>query len=350
MVAFTSARSDHSFIGIHRFGDDNIQYLDPSFDGDVLPAWSPDGAMVAWVRLRSVTNDAGQEKNTPFTVHMYSRATRQTKIVYSDSTAGWPTDYGFGNRQPAWINNTHFAFNCEASGWLHVCAASLDGSVVDMSPGSCEVQDFVVGDGVVFVSDNCEKLNSRGVAAIDSSGQRTFVAGGSDHVIAGMADGGSGMAVVPSGVAFLQQTVNISASVFVATLSASGAKVSPVDSGDRLPVANVVPKPITFPSGSLTINGQLFVKPGASKGPALIFTHGGPRRQMYNGYHYCEDYAMYYATNQYFASLGYTVLSINYRLGIGYGTKFRRAEGGKWLGASEYQVIAHLNGPVLTLL
>jgi dipeptidyl aminopeptidase/acylaminoacyl peptidase len=43
--------------------------------------------------------------------------------------------------------------------------------------------------------------------------------------------------------------------------------------------------------------------------------------------------------NQYLASRGYIVLSVNYRSGIGYGRAFREAEGRAGRGASEYQDI-----------
>src|SRR5499427_9657490 len=41
--------------------------------------------------------------------------------------------------------------------------------------------------------------------------------------------------------------------------------------------------------------------------------------------------------NQYLASRGYVVLSVNYRSGIGYGRGFREAPGRAGRGASEYQ-------------
>lgn len=43
-----------------------------------------------------------------------------------------------------------------------------------------------------------------------------------------------------------------------------------------------------------------------------------------------------YALNQYLASLGYIVLSVNYRSGIGYGLEFREAVNYGAAGASEY--------------
>src|SRR5262249_58456275 len=44
-----------------------------------------------------------------------------------------------------------------------------------------------------------------------------------------------------------------------------------------------------------------------------------------------------YAMNQYLASRGYMVLSVNYRSGIGYGRGFRLAQHRGARGASEYQ-------------
>ena len=88
----------------------------------------------------------------------------------------------------------------------------------------------------------------------------------------------------------------------------------------------------------LEIHGQLFTpKNQKGRGPALIFTHGGPIRQMLLGFHYMEYYHNAYAMNQYLASKGYTVLSVNYRLGIMYGRAFREPPKSVWRGASEYQ-------------
>jgi dipeptidyl aminopeptidase/acylaminoacyl peptidase len=58
---------------------------------------------------------------------------------------------------------------------------------------------------------------------------------------------------------------------------------------------------------------------------------------MMLGYHYSYYYNNAYAANQYLASLGYTVLSVNYRLGIMYGRAFREPENSVWRGASEYK-------------
>jgi dipeptidyl aminopeptidase/acylaminoacyl peptidase len=58
---------------------------------------------------------------------------------------------------------------------------------------------------------------------------------------------------------------------------------------------------------------------------------------MLLGWHYLEYYYNAYAFNQYLASKGYIVLSVNFRSGIGYGRGFREAVHRGPRGASEYK-------------
>jgi dipeptidyl aminopeptidase/acylaminoacyl peptidase len=97
---------------------------------------------------------------------------------------------------------------------------------------------------------------------------------------------------------------------------------------------------VTKAADGLEIHNNLFlpknIRPG-EKRPAMIFVHGGPVRQMLQGYHYRYVYHQFYAINEWLASQGYVVLSINYRSGIGYGRSFRNAPGTAQNGNSEYQ-------------
>jgi dipeptidyl-peptidase 4 len=69
----------------------------------------------------------------------------------------------------------------------------------------------------------------------------------------------------------------------------------------------------------------------------VIFVHGGPSRQMLLGYHYRHFYHLAYGVNQWLASQGYIVLSVNYRSGIGYGRSFRMAQNTGRRGNAEYR-------------
>jgi dipeptidyl aminopeptidase/acylaminoacyl peptidase len=97
---------------------------------------------------------------------------------------------------------------------------------------------------------------------------------------------------------------------------------------------------ITKAADGLEIHNQLFLpkdlKPGERR-PAIVFVHGGPVRQMMPAYHYMQFYHWAYGINEWLASQGYVVMSINYRSGIGYGRSFRTAPNTGAAGNSEYQ-------------
>jgi dipeptidyl aminopeptidase/acylaminoacyl peptidase len=114
-----------------------------------------------------------------------------------------------------------------------------------------------------------------------------------------------------------------------------GADRIPAD----FPTAQLVtPRQVVFrASDGVTVHGQLFERAGGSaKKPAVIFVHGGPPRQMLLGWHYSDYYANNYAMNQYLAGRGFVVLSVNYRLGIGYGYAFHQPANAGARGAAEY--------------
>jgi dipeptidyl aminopeptidase/acylaminoacyl peptidase len=102
--------------------------------------------------------------------------------------------------------------------------------------------------------------------------------------------------------------------------------------------ALVTPRAVTYKSpDGLTIHADLFEAPGGGRKPAVIFVHGGPPRQMMLGWSYMDYYSNAYAMNEYLATHGFVVLSVNYRLGIGYGRAFNHAAHAGFRGASEYQ-------------
>jgi dipeptidyl aminopeptidase/acylaminoacyl peptidase len=105
--------------------------------------------------------------------------------------------------------------------------------------------------------------------------------------------------------------------------------------------AHVTPEVVTVRSpDGMEIHNQLFLpqdlKPGERR-PAMVFVHGGPVRQMLPGYHYMQFYHWAYGYNQWLASQGYVVLSVNFRSGVGYGRSFRNAPNTGGRGNAEYQ-------------
>jgi len=132
------------------------------------------------------------------------------------------------------------------------------------------------------------------------------------------------------------------ASVGIVPPGGGKAKVIFPTLGRDFPVAaHVTPEVLWLTAAdSVKFSNQLFMpkdlKPGERR-PAMIFVHGGPSRQMLPGYHYMQFYHWFYAYNQWLASQGYVVMSVNYRRGIGYGRSFQQAPNTQARGNAEYQ-------------
>ena len=102
------------------------------------------------------------------------------------------------------------------------------------------------------------------------------------------------------------------------------------------PTDPIEPERVRFDSvDGLEIEGYLLdprasdaVDSDAADLPAVVWVHGGPMRQMRDGWHPSRSYGLAYAFQQYLAERGYVCLSVNYRGGIGYGAAFRRALAG----------------------
>jgi dipeptidyl aminopeptidase/acylaminoacyl peptidase len=115
-----------------------------------------------------------------------------------------------------------------------------------------------------------------------------------------------------------------------------GAELVPAD----FPSSQLVtPELVSFrASDGVEAYGQLF-KPagGAARKPAIVYVHGGGPRQMLLGWHTRWEYANDYGANQFLASQGFIVLSVDYRLSVGYGQAFQFPDNTGARGATEYR-------------
>jgi dipeptidyl aminopeptidase/acylaminoacyl peptidase len=207
---------------------------------------------------------------------------------------------------------------------------------VDLTPGEGFVEYVDVSpDGRwLYYAANIGDMERRHVWRVRTSG------GKAEQLTKG--DGVETMPVVPGGTHIAAMTSSTKQPLAVAVVDANGGTprvLSPVP--QSFPIAKqVVPTDVVIEAADgVKAHSQLFLPPDMKPGekrPALLFIHGGSRRQMLLGYHYMYFYHMAYAVNQYFANKGYVVLSVNYRSGIGYGREFRTAEKVGRQGNSEY--------------
>lgn len=243
------------------------------------------------------------------------------------------------DHQIFWAAGDRLVFPWERTGWCHLYSVPVaGGEAKELTPGEGEVEHVAIShDGKrMFYSTNIGDVDRRHLWGVDVSGdgQPKAVTKGEkiEWAPAPTADGGA--------LAFLESSYNERAHAAIRTANAESKALAPAATPADFPAAELVkPQPamITAADG-LQIHGQLFLPPndGGSRHPALVFFHGGSRRQMLLGFHYMDYYSNAYALNQYFANHGYVVLSVNYRSGIGYGLNFREAINyGPW-GASEF--------------
>ncbi|HLR06655.1 MAG TPA: prolyl oligopeptidase family serine peptidase [Pyrinomonadaceae bacterium] len=230
-------------------------------------------------------------------------------------------------------------FLSERDGWAHLYSISADGgAVAALTPGEFEVENVALSPDKSFVvfSTNKNDIDRRHLWRVNTSGgtPEQITKGGGIEMYPVLFDSGRQ-------IAFLHSTARDPFLPFTASLDGSNMKpLAPQALPRDFPSAKlVVPEQVIFKAADgREIHGQLF-KPAneAGKLPALVFMHGGPSRQMLLGWHYLYYYHNSYALNQYLASRGYLVLSVNYRSGIGYGRSFRMAQHRGARGASEYQ-------------
>jgi dipeptidyl aminopeptidase/acylaminoacyl peptidase len=327
-LLFVDERGDRSFVGLLALDGTPIRYLDPSLGHSVEPVFSPDGTEIAFIAYAEPPAGGPPPAGANLWGRIAHAATGATRLL-------WAAPPGIGGRWAGTRSRNLFwsasglIFPWERSGFLH--AYKIDpakgGDPVELTPGAFEVETFLPapdGKSLLFAAGPGDPDRRHVWRAGLNGGAAAPVTAGSGLEFSPVF-GGNRLAVIAT---------DADSPAFPAL---ADAKLTPLGRVATLSGA-ATPEPIVYRAeDGVEVHAQLFHARGAGSHPALVFVHGGPRRQMFAGFHPSAYYSNAYILNHHFAARGYDVLAINYRSGTGYGRAFRDAAGIAREGASEYR-------------
>lgn len=337
-LAFTSDRGDHAFVGVFRAAASALVFLGPSTNRDFSPQWSPDGKRVAFVR---VGGEGGPPQDplkmyaTPWQIMVADASGRSAHAAWRSGNALADSLPEIHGPQLRWVAGNQLAFISEATNWPQLYAVSANGGAArSLTHGRYMIEDTAISPDLRTLYYTADSGNLPG----DDDRRHIFSVSVSAGAPVQVTHGTSSEwwpATTADGVAYVQAGSRKPMTIVHNATTLDNDQI-PSD----FPSASMVePKEVTFRSkDGLLIHGQLFMPANATgKIPGVIYVHGGPPRQMLLSWHYFDYYSYDYGTNQYLANHGVAVLSVNYRLGIGYGHNFHNPPHAGPAGAAEYQ-------------
>jgi dipeptidyl aminopeptidase/acylaminoacyl peptidase len=340
-IGFVSDRTDHGFIGVYDFRTRTLLYLDPGTEEDSEPVWSSDSRSIAFIRVPGSPQSKPDNRTaSPWSIRVADSATGHGHSVWKAGEGRGSAFREIHGDQLFWTADDRLVFPWEADGWSHLYSIPASGGkALLLTPGDFEVEDASLtrDHKNLLYASNQQDIDRRHVWMVAASGGKPKPL-----------TSGAGIEVAPveagHTVALLHSDAHIPLRPALLNAEGNVQDIAPEHIPDTFPGGRFVePEQVLFSAADgLELHGQLFVPPTAKDGkrhPAIVFFHGGSRRQMLLGFHTMQYYSNSYAMNQYLASLGYIVLSVNYRSGIGYGLDFREALHYGRDGASEFNDI-----------
>ncbi|MEQ1771708.1 MAG: prolyl oligopeptidase family serine peptidase, partial [Devosia sp.] len=324
----------------------------------ISAAWSPDGRRLAF--RREPADSPGMDRNSwertscgiyrycgpfvskqPWAIWVVELNDPRSRKIWQAAPGAGSVYYGLDQSlspgqhgdELFWSVNDWVGFVWERDGWRHLYAVPASGGkAIRLTPGDGEVETAALSldrKHIVYAT-NIGDLERRHISMVGFDGAPPT------PLTRGEASQWSPTPLAGGRVAYIGAGWAEPPRVRVREAGGATETVALPEVPATFPAALLVkPQSVEFAAADgQKAFGHLFV-PAQSKGCAIIFSHGGIRRQMLPGFHYMDAYQYLYEMNQYLASRGCVVLSVEYRSSIMRGEAFRNAPGWGFAGNSE---------------
>jgi dipeptidyl aminopeptidase/acylaminoacyl peptidase len=340
-LAFVSTRNDHGFVGVYDFLTKSVQFISPSVDYDTFPVWSPDGKQIAYIRVPHSKDElifGPKRESQPWSIQVADVETGKVKEVWKAKEGQGSAFFNSGlvaENELFWTADNYLIFPYEGDGWHHLYSIAANGGVAKLlTPGDGEVEYATLSADKksVIYNTNIGDIDRRHIYQVSAT---------TAPIRLGSGNGIEWQPVQTTDGTFLCLRSDAKMPARPAILKNNNWQDIASDFIPKdFPASQLVePQAIMITAADgMPIPCQLFLPKNHQDGqkhPAVIFFHGGSRRQMLLGFNYGDYYHKAYSMNQYLANQGYVVLVVNYRSGIGYGMAFREALNYGATGASE---------------
>jgi dipeptidyl aminopeptidase/acylaminoacyl peptidase len=330
-LVFVDYRDNHSFVGLLDVARAQLTYPGAALGYSVEPTFSPDGRQIAFINYAEPPPGAAPDSGSYWSIHVADAATGASHELWSAPAGVGGRYFETRSRNLFWSADGEIVFPWERTGWLHPYAINVakGGAPRELTPGAFEVETFLLTPDKrsLIYAANVGNLERRHVWRRALAGGPTVRVTTSEGTEAFPTFAGQALAVIAT---------DARRPAFPALARAG---LPPLGRA-AMAAWFVAPESVLFRAeDGMEVHGQLFHGRGGGKRPAVVYVHGGPKRQMLPGFHPSGYYSIAYAMNQYLASRGYNVLAVNYRSGTGYGGAFRQAPGIGREGGTEYRDI-----------
>lgn len=317
---------------------------------DEGPIWAPDSRHIAFLRQPLGSRQRGDRAAGTGDCDVYSYCkpaiSDQPWSIWATDVSEpqphqvWKADAGVGSvyyrldqvyspsqhgDQLFWSLDDRIAFVWEKDGWRHLYSVPVaGGSATLLTPGEGEVETAALSldRKHLIYTNNIGDLDRRHLStvAFDGTPAKSVTTGETSQWAPGpLADGK--LAYIAGGWSEPPVVMVRDAS---GAAKAAGLPRVPAS----FPSAQLVkPELVKFPASDGQPSFGYLIVPPHPTGCAIVFSHGGIRRAMIPGFHYLDIYSYFYEMNEYLASRGCVVLSVDHRSGIMHGEAFRNAPG-----------------------